>query len=36
MVQEAALQVGERVLHHGDTVAHREQAVDLIGIEEEN
>ena len=32
-MQEAALQIGERLLHYGDAVAHREQALDFFSAQ---
>jgi len=32
-MKETSLQVGERLLHHGDTVAHWEQALDFFSAQ---
>ncbi len=32
----AAFEVGERLLHDADAVAHREKTLDLIGIENQD
>jgi len=36
MMKETSLQVGERLLHDGDAVAHGEQALDFVGAQNRN
>jgi hypothetical protein len=36
MMKETSVQLGERLLHDGDTSAHREQAFDFFGAQNRN